>query len=290
MGQLQENFLAVLEDLKKSWYFRVWFAVWCILAIMSFVAFVILTNDSNEVNVKNSFQTWSEEVSELHFPHFRFVVPPPAKEKINSAVTCHYNTRYITALPCTGHEEPQTCYYVNTTGVIAQRDAPATHRMNCTFTTNAVLNSENLLILFETVGEDHANLGGALRGGVYVGPNANAWIGMSKSWIKFYNRPAMHFWSKKLVYHSTVSINGVYNIEVGIDSLRVRLVEERNSYDSWLALGASGGFAYFMVILHIIVMIVVGVVLNNDSKFLGSRGDSASYEPVPSGSADHRVY
>lgn len=52
----------------------------------------------------------------------------------------------------------------------------------------------------------------------------------------------------------------------------MRHIVEYDSYNGWMALGDIGGFAFFMMILHTMVMMCIGVCFNNDSQFLGGRG------------------
>jgi len=89
-------------------------------------------------------------------------------------------------------------------------------------------------------------------------------------------------WQKDVSYHSTLSEVGVYSIYIGIGSYYARHEEQKDIYDGWMALGASGGFIYFSVILHTIIMIIVGVRLENDSAFLqGPDSDDISNASKP---------
>jgi len=267
--------------------------VWLVLAIVSFVAFVILANNSSEKNATLSFHFFAEEFDELPFPRFRFRLRTSGPERFNSSVLCVHNQGAILTSPCPGLE-PHTCISVNTDGLIAYNRAdagPDNQRVKCSFQTNGLSNNENLLVHFELEGNDIANWGGALRDSILFGPSSDAWILLSKSWVKFHDSQAQQEWRKQLVYHSTESVNGYYNVEIILNSFRVRYLEQRSAYDGWMALGGSGGFAYFMLMLHVLVMCVVGVAMNNDSRFLASKGDTVPYEHIPApGSAENRVY
>jgi len=300
MGQLKDNFLLLVDDLRTSWYFRVWGAVWGVLAIMSFVAFVILAHNSAEQSTRLNFNYWTEHVSSLEFPGFRFRVDTGSQERFNGSVKCLHNGGAIFTGPCTGIE-PHSCISVRTDGLIAynQKDVPPDNqRIKCSFQTNAVSNSMNSLVLFQLEGEKIANWGGALQDVIYFGPNQDAWILLSKSWVKFSGFYAQEEWKKVLEYHSTTHIKGQYNVQIILNSFNVHHAEQQSAYDGWMALGGSGGFAYFMVVIHVIVMMLVGIALNNDTKFLGPK--DISYEPVStqpksptqatSGSAENRVY
>jgi hypothetical protein len=61
-------------------------------------------------------------------------------------------------------------------------------------------------------------------------------------------------------------------VSVIIESFGVEHYEQRSVYNGWMAMGDVGGFAFFLLILHTIVMLGVGVFLANDSRFLHSSG------------------
>jgi len=160
-----------------------------------------------------------------------------------------------------------------------------------------------MLVRFQVEGYYLANWGGSLHDSVLFGPNNDAWILLSKSYFQYANQDNVQEWEKELVYHSVDSNNGDYRVSVVLRSFIVHHHEQKSKYDGWMAIGGSGGFAYFMTILQVIVMLFVGIVLNNDSKFLASTRDiSPAYEPVSdqparpssyvpaSGSAENRVY
>jgi len=77
-------------------------------------------------------------------------------------------------------------------------------------------------------------------------------------------------WEKTALYHSTVFTPASFTITTIISSFRVTHHEQANNYDGWMAVADIGGFAFWMVILHTIAMIVVGFILPNESKFLGA--------------------
>jgi hypothetical protein len=85
-------------------------------------------------------------------------------------------------------------------------------------------------------------------------------------------------------YQSTVSFPGYYVVSTIIESFGVEHLEQRSLYNGWMAMGDVGGFAFFLLILHTIVMLGVGVFLANDSKFLHSDGhevgSSAEQSPL----------
>lgn len=111
---------------------------------------------------------------------------------------------------------------------------------------------------------------------VWIAPNNNAWVMIEKAVVKYKGKPPATEWGRDLLYHSTEStVFGQYNIATILGTFRVAHLEQQDSYNGWMALGGIGGFAYFLIILHTIIMIAVGIVFTNDSKFLLGSGESS---------------
>jgi len=76
-------------------------------------------------------------------------------------------------------------------------------------------------------------------------------------------------WEQRLEYQSTVQVQTArYSINVALENFFVHHYDQLNAYPGWRATANIGGFGYFMVFIHTVAMILVGLVLTNDSKFL----------------------
>jgi len=130
-----------------------------------------------------------------------------------------------------------------------------------------VPSSENMLIAWEFEGDNHAAGAGAIAS-VWIGPSDGAWVLLSNEKLSW-NGVEYNDWHRKLVYHTSNEIPGVYRVAIIIDSFFVPHIESADSYTGWMALGEVGGFAFFMVILQGILMLAFGFCFTNNSKFLG---------------------
>jgi len=75
-------------------------------------------------------------------------------------------------------------------------------------------------------------------------------------------------WRSLLEYHDTRFDSYSYNVVINFNSFSVQHYELADSYDGWRSTGDIGGFAYLMVIFHLIFMWFVSLFLEKNSKFL----------------------
>jgi len=88
-------------------------------------------------------------------------------------------------------------------------------------------------------------------------------------------------WDRSLLYHSTVSVPGQYYIEVIIGSYNVWHIDQTDVYNGVMAMGDIGGFAFFLLVIHSIIMLFVGLCFLNNSTFLKNTGsDSTDYSQL----------
>lgn len=110
----------------------------------------------------------------------------------------------------------------------------------------------------------------------------------STSWRRLLLTSSSFFFSGNLwtpdVSYFTPDISSVVNgdhrettfrVVVGIRNFFVQHTQEVDTFNGWQSVGSIGGFIFFLVILHNILMFLVGFCLANDSKFLGGGADAA---------------
>jgi len=284
MGQLFENLRLIIEDFKTSWYFRLWCAFWFICALVAFIGLIELSALSTESGKEKDWNTWIENATELEFPSFRlrFSHFDTSDETIVGLINCTQGrSNLITPRYCPGHTNFSKCFFVDTSNIILKNEWGrfGEERITCNFNTIGWNTTENQNIGWEF----HSPVGhlGPSRyySTLYLAPRSRpgAWVMLNKAYISPLsgdseitgsNSRSIPIWEKKFVYHSTLSTPGVYSITTMVSSFRVMHYEQTDTFNGWMAIGAIGGFAFWMVILHTICMIVIGIFFSNESKFL----------------------
>lgn len=284
MGQLFYNIRVIVDDLKHSWYFRIWSVLWAICALFVFIALIVLAQRSDVAGREKDFHYWVQNATEIPFPRFHFRLSRAQSSGVEIiAKNCSHEKLHIPLGECApwkGKTEPITkCFSVPTDGIVAVNDWNEPRgdvRVDCHITTTADLSTPGPLIAWELDGDLEASAHyGQHHQTTWIAPNDHTWLILEKGVVKYQGENRKTEWGRNLVYHSTVSSSNTYHIQTIIGSFRVLHVEQQDSYNGWMALGGIGGFAYFLLILHTIIMMAVGVIFTNDSKFLTSAGDSS---------------
>eukprot|EP01119_Soliformovum_irregulare_P003964 TRINITY_DN14992_c0_g1_i1.p1 TRINITY_DN14992_c0_g1~~TRINITY_DN14992_c0_g1_i1.p1 ORF type:complete len:276 (+),score=33.38 TRINITY_DN14992_c0_g1_i1:31-858(+) len=268
MTETVENTKLIYQDVRTSWYFRFWTLFWVICLIFGFVAFIIYSVKSGENSSNPPFHTWVETPLSIQFPSYQISIPDPASPVTFTSFSCNRvdggsleSIRTVGCSVVSGSPPPMTkCREILANAYSASGKGNGI--VKCTITTDPV-NPVDPMIYWSLspfyVASDYSAAWGA-----YVSPNNDSWIYLEKHVFE-----GVDVWrSTRTNQHSTISMPGVYTVSVAIDSFAVRNVMRYSGYNGWMSLGNTGGFAFFLVIMHTIVMMGVSVCLNNDSKFL----------------------
>jgi len=268
MGQISTKFHLAVDDLKTSWYFKIYVVTWLLFAITTLSSLIILGQRATAGQAQPTWSLWIENGGNgLLFPPFSVRIADDENANIIDSVICKGAPGYLNlvpTMPCPdGSEYPSKCVYVQ-----ADHANPATQRLNgfdCYFNITAPNNPNADQVLLVQINET-TSYGSSTT---YIRPNANAWILLSKTGINDGTQPSEQFvWHTNLVYRTTVSPGDFFNVHFAYDTLSVFHWYKSIGFDTWLSVGGIGGFAFFMVILHTIVMWLIGLCLPNDSKFL----------------------
>jgi len=115
-------------------------------------------------------------------------------------------------------------------------------------------------------------------------------------WFKLFFSPDgddeeddLQSWQLDLEYRDTVSSPYSYTIETFIGSLVVAHYEMADRYDGWKSTADIGGFAFLVVIIQAIVMILFDFFLDKDSKFLSGKLTPAQAGYAEIGSTDQKL-
>jgi len=275
-GETLKKVKAVILDLKSSWYFRIWSLLWLVCAIVAFVGFVILTHRSVENQKNEELKMWIKNESEIYFPDFIFRVGfDNNNEEITGMICSHLGTPlvYGTCNTLPPYNNPERCRLFFGSRIVVHNNksssSPFIHggRIGCQINTTLNATNANSMIAWDlATGE---SLGTSTQ---WIAPNNFAMLSLEK--IMFYkDHKSVETWRRTLQYHSTQVVPGSYFISIVIDSFGVFNVAPIDAYNGWMSTGDVGGFVYFLLILHTMVMLIVGLFLSNDSSYLRKNED-----------------
>jgi len=275
MARTLENIRFALYDLKYSWYYRIWFLLSVVCIVTGFAALIIYSQKSEEAKLERDFRLSFEPVNQLNFPRFHFHVPPENSKTVEiTGSACSHNGLGVHTAPCESFNnavpEISQCVAVVAESIVATagRTAPfGDKRIECFINTTIDPNTKESGMLVWAV-ERVGTTRGAPGSFLFVAPNFNAWI-MLEPVNTFFGGERRAEWESDLLYHSSGAIQGHYKIDTIISSFFIRDVARVDSFNGYRAIGNIGGLAYFLVILHTIVLVGFGACFKNNSKLLG---------------------
>jgi len=271
-----DNIRFIIYDLKYSWYFRAWAVLWFIGFIIGFSALIILSGRSNEAGSEQDVRIRIENVPSLNFPRYHIRISSSVLGTTIKGKYCTHNGFGVSTSKCEAIDgiDPtgDVCFAVQGDSIVAynKQDAPFKEkRIECFINTTVSTDGKSGLLAWglENFGNTKP-VGHNAYSDVYIAPNNNAWVLLTPINVMI-SGTKYHEWETNLLYHSSLSQQGYYKIDTILSTFYVRDADQVDSYNGYRALGDIGGFAYFAIILHTIVMLVFGFCLRNNSKFLG---------------------
>jgi len=282
MAYTLDQIKVILHDIKESWYFRIWATAWIGFAILAFVCFLILVGWSRRAAYEDDSRIWFTDEQQIYYPRFHFRCGP--LETILS-VTCDQNNETVTTTYCqeSGGVLPsiEHCVAVNsdTRMVVNQHDDDIHRhqRLECVVLTNGTQNGNSLIAWELEIKGNEGVYGTNVYTSPWIYPTERAWVMLEEAIIQQAGQPAPQTsWNRNLLYHSTVSVPGQYKVATMISSFHIMHVVAADSYDGWNAMGDIGGFAFFMVMVHTCVAILIGLCFVNNSEWLHRKSNPAA--------------
>jgi len=269
----------IVDDLKTSWYFRVYSLAWLILALVVFSSMIILSRQSEKAHQENDIVMWVKNESQIQFPRFHLRLDHRSNEVFAYNPTCVFGSQVLDVAECQsfmGFQPPMNqCVAFNSDSFTALNDwTRGDNRIYCEAESQGVGPNGNQMMAFEFEGQNHFHAGGGAFQSTWFAPNDMTWILLGKNVLKeSKNKDSITLWDTNLVYHSTNVAPNFYNVTVIMQNFYVRYFEPRDAYNGWMAVGNIGGVGFFMAVLHTLTMIIVGLVLANSSTFLSNGND-----------------
>jgi len=159
-------------------------------------------------------------------------------------------------------------------------------RINCSFSTVPSESTGSELIAFEIENGDVS--GANSYASLWILPNNGTWIFLTKQVIQ-----GVDYWLRGMMYHTAAmnvpqppnaaNLNTstlFYNPYIMLDTNTVTKMQTHNYFNGWLAMAAIGGWAFMLVIFHSIVMGIISIFLENDSRFLLHGGRNSEFMPI----------
>jgi len=193
------------------------------------------------------------------------------KKNILGNVYCMYNNLAVPTGNCADGTARAKCVQINMAGDYASRES---NNLQCTFALNVSTDADKI-VGFEIVNDKEFGLAYT-----WIRANLNAWVVLTKSIIQPKGQNEFIVWGRQLLYHSSVFTTDNWTIDIKMDHFHVAHYEENDYYTGWMAFGDIGGVAFFLVILHTIVMAVVGLCMDNNSKFLHAGEGGREFQPI----------
>jgi len=287
MGALVENAKLIIDDLKSSWYFRLWCFFWLVCTLAVFSSLIILGKRTTYDTEHPELHMWLENASSITFPRFSIRVHGQNDEngQIITDRYCRHENIPLQIQQCPGMVgvPPPTnkCIMVPADSITAKNVWGEWYTgdtfIECVLNTTGSEPDGNRLLIWSDEAPGKHSFGGVDSGTAFIGPDADAWVVIEKEILETHEFGEIVIWNKKLDYHSSNFTQGHYRIAVVLGSFRVAHFFFQNAYNGWMGLADVGGFAFFSIILHTIVMMFVGICMDNDSRFL--RGDGG-HRPI----------
>jgi len=269
----------IFHDIKNSWYFRVWGILWISSAVIVASILITLAHSSTNLFAQKDVMVWVENTTTIQFPRFSFRVGWGSTQLQIVSLTCTHDLFPVNVSPCP-NESVTSCRTIYADAFFTSQSVAnvvfGDERIICSMTT--VGNSSVLgnLIAFDNDGSNEESVGPNAYASIWIAPNQNAWVMLEKSIFTYSNGNNITDWDRNLLYHSTVSTTGQYNISVIIGSYNVWHIDQTDIYNGMMAMGDIGGFAFFMLIIHSVIMLFVGLCLFNNSTFLKNANSGES--------------
>jgi len=274
VGYTIEKIKQIGHDIAHSWYFRFWALSWLVFALVVFSALIILSKSSETAEKQKDVVVWVENATAIQFPRFHLRLDHRGNETFVN-YQCMAEGLLLNPIPCSDwrgfQPSTNTCIAFDSDSVTAYNDWTRDDaRIYCEVQTTGTGPNGNMMMAYELEGQNVFSIGGNMYAAVWIAPNDMAWVMLEKSVLQTSKKAdQIQLWERTLLYHSTVSQANFYNVTTIMGSFLVRHFDPKDVYNGWMTIGDVGGVGFFMVILHTMVMILIGLFFSNTSSFLG---------------------
>jgi len=259
---------------------------------MALVALGIFANQTQKEG-EHPFQlSWTTTTGQLSFPKFQLSAVTNsffgASAPSISSISCLHNNKTVKAGDnCSGASNNNTCVLINGNDVVASPSDknPDAQRIDCTVNVNitgmnlTAQQINNLFLVWNLDNPNVENFGSNSYAPMYLSPNSKMWVLITP--VEYDGNLA---WERQQQFHGSEqasNTNVAFYVTTIINSFTYWSFKQRDPsvHDGWNTAASTGGYAFFLYLIHTIFMFFVGFALANDSIVLGgSKHDSGLNE------------
>jgi len=263
MGEVLNNARIIVDDLKNSWYFRFWALFWTVCAVMTFAGLIVYGGRSTDASKHEAWQLWFQQAEKILYPQFQLRTVFDEQNNVINTPYCTWGNALQPIAACPQNPDTTACIQVTPTA----EAVPMLNDLECLLNVTAPQGADRILA-FDIL--DNGKYGAAMT---FLNPSNNVWIVMDKISVEPKSGPKLTFWSRRVQYETTLSNGQYFKIVMVIDTFAIWHYVETDWYTGMMAVADVGGLAFFLYILHTITMMIIGIFLDNNSKFLGGSQD-----------------
>jgi len=263
MGETLNRVRDIVEDLKQSWYFRFWALFWSVCAVMAFAGLIIFGSRSTDASRHSTWRLWLEQADVIPYPSFQLRTILDEQNNVILSPFCRWGNVLQQTGACPEQMDLTKCIQVNPTASAV----PMQNALECYVNVTSPPGADQVLS-FDI--PENGKYGAAMT---FLRPSNNVWIVMDKISVEPQSGPKLIYWPRRVQYETTVSKGDFFKVVLVIDTFAIWHYVETDWYTGMMAAGDIGGLAFFLYILHVISMLVIGVFLDNNSRFLHGTSD-----------------
>jgi len=279
MSGVREFVSDLVEDLKRSWRFKLAIVLWIPLVVTTIVALVQFgaMNKAGDTNTFATVQLVAE--STVNFPMFYIFRPDNQPYWSIHPISCTTNTgATVPVQKCQPSLVPNValnyCQQVAANTVAA---TPANNQIICQIQTSATYN--NSVFQLTVVGAD-----GIPDDAVWINPHVDQSIAVQQVLTMQTESAQMDTsWSADIDYFNSVLSPTGFTLRLRIDDFNNILYTNSNTFTDYQFLAAWGGVMFFFYVLWAFVMFVAKLFLPADSKLMGGPAGAStgpSYQTI----------
>jgi len=274
----------LIEDLKTSWYFRIYGLLWLVCAIVSFVGLVVLAHYSRYAQEHQQWLSWWAKDAQLNYPDFYVSLLPGenSTDEIQSSI-CYFglrtNPQNVPITNCLTAPLTQCLIIKASTFVALPNPAQGTFfnspetQITCDVNTKILNPAIDNSILAMGVTNDYVKTS---EPSAYLYNGTITQISIEQNVIVSKIHPKYTWYDVQSVPMSNVNPYAGYSFVVRFGNLWTQTSQETDTFNGWMGVGEIGGFFFFLYVIHSILMAFIGLCLTNDSKFLGGNNNQYS--------------
>jgi len=285
----------IIDDLKHSWYFRIWFLLWIGAAIAGFGALIFFGNYATNMNHEQTIRDYTIEKHSQTFPDFEFRLHwnqvsnyTISEAKCKAGILSNsfsFNNFKVTLKtePCAADQKfgPGECWLIRAGSVTVTN---TTQGIYCAVFLQAKPGTPALT-------DESRQLGLSFPGERWHEGYVSWATGGHELVVSHLKKHVFNTNGGRVIYDKTLSVYPSREVPPPTqdeffwflrfsDLNDLHTIADEDTYPRMFSAADIGGFGFLVYCLHAIIMFFVGLVFANNSAFLGgaaAQNDRVSY-------------